>query len=188
MEHLTGGRHKAIVAALAGRRIDARGDDTKQFPIENAPAVREALRALLRRERVGVLVSSAACGADLLALEVALGLDINCHVILPFNRETFRNTSVIDRPGDWGALYDFVLKKTSAANTLTVLENGENNELAYRAVTERIIHDAIEIAAPQHPLAIIVWEGRPRPDKDATADFQRLAQAAGLSERIVSTC
>jgi hypothetical protein len=43
---------------------------------------------------VDSLVCSAACGADLNALEIALERDLSVDVILPTDRETFRQTSV----------------------------------------------------------------------------------------------
>ena len=56
------------VVALAGRRIDAPGADPPRFPPERVPAVRQRLVDMLAAEQAAVLVCSAACGADLVAL------------------------------------------------------------------------------------------------------------------------
>ena len=55
-----------------------------------------------------LVVASAACGSDLLALAAASVLGIRTLVILPFASDIFRETSVVDRPhrAFWGSLYD----------------------------------------------------------------------------------
>ena len=46
------------------------------------------------------------------------------YVLLPAQPEQFRKTSVTDRPGDWGTLYDKVLK-TAKIEVLNVPDNQE---------------------------------------------------------------
>lgn len=175
------------MAALAGRRIDAAGEP-KRFPAERIPAVKIALHDLFQKEQLQILVSSAACGADLLALEIAMQLSMRCHVVLPFAPDKFRVTSVIDRPGDWGELYDIIIKKVIYDQTLVVLDGDGNDAALYTAATKRIIHDALLMAAPRLPLAVTVWEGKPKKGVDATADFRDTAKIEGLAERTVLTC
>src|SRR5262249_29872049 len=99
VEHVT-------VAALAGRRIDPANAAYTRFPLTNVDLVRRRIDDALARLSVSWLVSSAACGADLLAQEAAAARGIEQTVVLPFDRTTFRETSVVDRPGDWGAQFD----------------------------------------------------------------------------------
>ena len=68
-------RHPAVIA-LAGRRIDAPDTDPPRFPLGNIPMVRQRLVDMLAAERADALVCSAACGADLIALEEAERLGI----------------------------------------------------------------------------------------------------------------
>src|SRR6266513_899405 len=109
------------VAALAGRRIDAPDTKEPRFPLPMAPEVRKMLLALLRREKIRLLICSAACGADLIALDAALKLGIRCRVVLPFEPDKFRRTSVVDRPGDWGSLFDHALSVVESSGDLQVL-------------------------------------------------------------------
>jgi hypothetical protein len=46
-------------------------------------------------------------------------------VILPFERRRFRETSVTDRPGDWGPLYDQVI---GSGGDLVILRNEPDDE------------------------------------------------------------
>lgn len=71
------------IAALAGRRIDPQDADDLRFPLSEAEHVVHKLLRRFRQERVVRLVCSAACGADILALEAANELAIPATVILP---------------------------------------------------------------------------------------------------------
>src|ERR1700674_843044 len=109
-----------MVFAIAGRRIDAPDSDTPRFPLRNVGLVSKRVRALLEARKPTALVSSAACGADLIALEQASELGIKYRVILPFDPDRFRITSVVDRPGDWGPVYDRLINKITSSEDLIV--------------------------------------------------------------------
>lgn len=146
--------------ALAGRRIDA-ADGPRRFPLAMADTVRARLEAYFARVGAAHLVVSAACGADLLAVEAAhrsrLGAgDIT--LVLPFSVERFRVTSVTDRPGEWGALYDRAVADAGRAGRLVLL-GLEETEDAYDAATRRIVEEA---AARAPARVCIVTEGAVR--------------------------
>jgi hypothetical protein len=176
------------VLALAGRRIDAEGADPARFPLSQVEAVRRRLNSLMVEQQIGAVVCSAACGADLVALEEAGKLGVRRRVVLPFAKERFRETSVVDRPGGWGEAYDRVIADVEARGDLIELapSAGDEND-AYRAANEAIITEAETIAGPGERIAAIVWEGSSRPKSDATNDFRVLAEDAGFSQRIVLT-
>lgn len=108
------------VVALAGRRVGAPDARQVRFPPRNAPMVEDGVRNCFEKG-VRVLVCSAASGADLLALGVASEMGIRRRVLLPFARALFRETSVADRPGDWGERYDRVLNEVRTAARLSHL-------------------------------------------------------------------
>ena len=95
-----------MIIALAGRRIDAPDAKASRFPLSKVDEVKEKLRALFISLKPKTLVCSAACGADLLALQVAGELGIQRSILIPFDEQLFKSTSVMDRPGDWDLLYD----------------------------------------------------------------------------------
>jgi hypothetical protein len=183
----------ASVIALAGRRIDAPHAGPPRFPLDRAPLVRQQLADLLVEERATALVCSAACGSDLVALEAAEQLGLRRRIVLPFGPERFRGTSVTDRPGDWGPVFDRLIATAEAAGDLVVLNGGDDDDKAYAAANEAIIREAQRLAlaegagSPTRLLAAIVWEGTARAGSDATDDFRRLAQQAGFEERTVLT-
>src|SRR5215212_11987885 len=123
----------AAVVALAGRRVDATGTEPPRFPLENVPVVRKRLAAILAKESAMALVCSAACGTDLIALEEAERLGLRRRIVLPFSPERFRASSVVDRPGNWGPLFDRLVAAASTAGDLVVLDGRADDELAYAA-------------------------------------------------------
>ena len=181
----------ATVVALAGRRVDAVGTHPPRFPPESIPVVRKRLTELFTELRVVALICSAACGADLIALEEAERLGLRFRIVLPFPPERFRETSVLDRPGAWGPVFDRLIAAASASNDLIVL-NGTtgDDETAYAAANEAIVREALalsKVGVPLRRLAVVVWEGSARSGSDATESFRRSTKAAGFEERSVAT-
>jgi hypothetical protein len=178
-----------VVVGLAGRRIDVPNPDVERFPLSNVELVRQRLHDLFRQERPATLVSSAACGADLIALEEAMALGIRRRVVLPCRPERFRLRSVIDRPGDWGPVFDRITDDAISNGDLIVLEDRMVDDRAtYEATNQKIIDEARNLTELGGiPLAVVVWEGASRGDDDLTVAFGREAASKGLRVVHVST-
>jgi len=170
-----------LVIALAGRRVDAATAEVARFPLPNVGIVERRLGELLEREGATALVSSAACGADLVALALAGRRGVRRRIILPFDRDRFRTTSVIDRPGDWGPVYDRVVTEIEAAGDVVTLDGHGDDMEAYLAANETILYEAAALAqgASGPAIAVLVWEGAPRGNDDVTAAFGTRARERG---------
>jgi hypothetical protein len=189
------------IIALAGRRVDPPNTDTSRFPPENVELVRERLRSFLEDRQAAALVCSAACGADLVALEVAKTLGLRRRIVLPFGPERFRETSVVDRPGNWESLYDRTIDAVMQAGDLVVLDGAGEGGAAYAAANERILDEMLQLAGvaaalghkstgyipPETALAVIVWDGQSRGEDDATERFADSARRRGLAVEAVMT-
>lgn len=182
----------ATVVVLAGRRVDAENSETPRFPLAHVNAVKARIRELFQSVNPEALVCSAACGADLLALDVARALQIPAYIVLPFDRAQFRETSVVDRPGDWGLLYDDVLDDAERAGRLTIMEHteGDDNDLYLEAVTAMLdktddvasrTADGQPAAAPGPVTAVAVWDGQSRGEGDVTEFYINEAKQRGYS-------
>jgi hypothetical protein len=167
------------VLALSGRRVDAAHADAARFPLRNVASVRQRLQALMAAHAARALVCSAAAGSDLLALDAALELGLLVRVVLPFERARFRETSVIDRPGDFGPLFDRTLDVVEASHALVVLKGAATPDAAYHAAGEVILDLAAELARPRAPLAVVAWDGHSRGPDDTTAAFASAARGRG---------
>jgi hypothetical protein len=177
-----------MIIALAGRRVDSTDAKESRFPLRNVEIVRTRARAVLKEKGATAVVSSAACGADLIALSEAGELGLRRRVVLPFERKRFRQTSVTDRPGEWGPLYDQVLDAVEAAGDLVILQNGSDDE-AYSAANHAILDEAEALATALHQpaTAVLIWDGASRGDHDLTEEFGAEARKRGLAVTEVRT-
>jgi hypothetical protein len=177
-----------LVIAVAGRRIDATDSEARRFPLANVAVVERALDELFERLAATVLVGSAACGADLVALTVAGRRRMRRRVVLPFDAARFRATSVTDRPGDWGPVYDRVLAELAPTRDVVTLDaRGEDSD-AYVAANEAILGEAAALAPDATDVvAVLVWEGASRGRDDVTAAFGEAARTRGWRVEQVKT-
>ena len=178
-----------MVIAVAGRRIDASDSKVPRFPLHNVPIVERRLEELFERLAVTALVGSAACGADLIALTVAGRRRMRRRVVLPFSPEKFRATSVTDRPGDWGEVYDHVMAELTPTRDIVALKGHSDGNEAYVAANQAIMREAATLAreSKAEVVAVLVWEGTPRADDDVTAAFGDEARKRGWRVEQVKT-
>jgi len=175
------------VLALAGRRTDAPDTDIARFPLSSLAKVRKDLFNLFLDNKAEKLVCSAACGADLVALDVAGELGIERHIIIPFSVSDFRRISVTDRPGAWGPLYDQIIADVSAQGLLQILGLNTNDDSAFSLANKAIIEQAQSLTNGDVPLAVVVWEGESHERIDATREFLQLAQQANFNNISISS-
>ncbi len=108
--------------------------------------------------------------------------------MLPSERNRFRGTSVIDRPGDWGPIYDRILNQVERVKDLVVLQDMPS-EGAYSAANLGILDEAARLAQQVHqPLkAAIVWDGQFSREHDVTGEFGDEARKRGWPVIEIST-
>jgi hypothetical protein len=168
--------------------VDALDARQRRFPSENVDRVKERIQSLFASRNATALVCSAACGADLLALEAAETQHMRRRVVLPFSREVFRRTSVVDRPGDWGARYDRALDQVEEDDDLVALGFREDDSGAYVATNSVILDHAMSLARDLGLgiLAVVVWD-QSRGPGDITEQFLIDATRRDIEVAAVST-
>ncbi len=173
---------RGVVIALAGRRIDAPGASQRRFPAENVELVFNRIHAFFEERKPSALVSSAASGADLLAIAAARELGIARHIILPFAAPDFRQTSVADRGGDWGRRFDEEMARLGDTETPICLNDSRRDNQAYKATNVEILKQARQLASAQGTSvqALIVWNGAARQTEDNTNEFANAARNAEI--------
>jgi hypothetical protein len=183
-------QHGGAVVALGGRRIDAEPTSTPRFPFDQVGRVGREIADQLRRTQAVALVCSAACGADLIALETAQKMGLPTRIILPFPAARFRETSVVDRPRPkfWGSMFDRVTSAARAHGDLIELDAAEADD-AYSMTNGVIIREAKKLVGFKDRersigslrlIALVVWEGASRGSDDNTDEFVQLAQESGF--------
>lgn len=172
------------VVAFAGRRVDPICSKRPAFPLEAVSLVSARIEAYLRRVAPAAVFSAAACGADLLILRAAGRLGIPRTVVLPFDRDLFRKTSVLDRRGYWED-YDNILDRVGTEGGLEILQFRKSGPTAFQAVNTAILDRA---QASRFPVrACIVWEGADKGQADYTAGFRSSAERRGIVVDEIST-
>jgi hypothetical protein len=186
LSRLSGGEKnpRAPVIVEAGRRVDATEATVVRFPPQNVAEVRENIRRVLKNQKPVAVVSSAACGADLLLLDVAREMHVPRHILLPSSPEEFRASSVTDRPGNWGELYSEALRTAS----VEVLKLPEGQE-GYLETNLKLLDRAQALAVQGHTTveALVVWNQRSRGPDDVTAHFLEQAKLRKMPILQIST-
>lgn len=178
-----------MVIALVGRRIDPPDAPVSIFPDHAIELVRERIHDLLERQQATALLCSAACGADLIALGAAGALGIRRRIVLPFEAARFRETSVADRPGDWGPLFDRIIAEVKAKGDLVVLDLKPESDESYTQANRAIVDEASRLAQSSgEPVsAVLVWNGVSRGNGDVTSAYGDAARSRGWRVLEIST-
>jgi hypothetical protein len=172
-----------MIIALAGRRVDNPDAKQHRFPSTDTgiKILRKRIGVMLQSHRAEALVSSAACGADLLALVEAGQLGLRRRVVLPFRRDKFRTTSVTDRPGDWGFIFDEVVNEVEKRGDLLFIQPSSEDK-AHVEANHAIVNEALSLGEKRRVpvVAALVWEGKSRGEDDLTEEFGVYARKMGL--------
>jgi hypothetical protein len=175
---------KGPVIVSAGRRVDAPDAQTPRFPPGNVNEVRQRIVTFFAKESPSAVVCSAACGTDLLVLEVARQARVMREVLLGAEPAVFRKESVTDRPGDWGEMFDEVMR--SAKVEVLKLPSGQEGYLQ----TNLDLLDRAEALAKKFEAsvkALIIWNGQSRGSDDVTGHFLEQAKRRGIPVTQIST-
>jgi hypothetical protein len=177
-----------MVIALSGRRIDAADAGETRFPLANIDLVRMRIRSMLKEQEACALVSSAACGADLIALSEADSLGLTSRIVLPSSRDDFRQSSVADRPGPWVEAYDKVVDAASAKGHLIFMHQ-TSAKPSYFSANRTILDEALALAKKlgTSTSAALIWDGASRGNHDVTEEFGKEARKRELPVIEIST-
>lgn len=177
------------LAVVTGRRVDTIGSDLERFPLRCIPLVKSEIANILSNQSVEMIVSSGACGVDLLALEAAMDAGIRFHLVLPFDCQTFRATSVVDRPGNWGSIFDDALQIAKNDDLLTILNLPSGHDSTYTTTNDYVLDIVSSAGVFSNKLVIVGWEGNPKlSGPDVTDHLRRKAILSGYQQTVVNTC
>jgi hypothetical protein len=154
-----------------GNRIDEPDRDPPRFPADHASEVGRRLEILFGALQPEGLVSAAAAGADLLALEAAAAAGVPTTIALPLSRDEFRRRSVEDQGGDWVVRYEAALARADA-----VVEHDLSDRDDWYLVGNEVILDAAaHLSGGGDVIAVAVRAG----SRSASDDLVERAAARG---------
>ncbi|HET6175207.1 MAG TPA: adenylate/guanylate cyclase domain-containing protein [Gaiellales bacterium] len=175
------------VAHFCGHRIAAVGASGR-FPAEAEQGVSDAIQAELARDTPRYAYGSLASGADILCAEALLARGTELHVVLPFARDAFIESSVAPSGSAWVERFHRCL---SAAFTVTYATDDAfvPDDALYRYAGELAMGLALLRAryldADVRQLA--VWDGNPDPGDGEAGTAQDIAtwRAAGQAVSVI---
>ncbi len=175
---------KGPVVVAAGRRVDAPDAAAVRFPAANVDAVRQKIGDFFGREKASALVCSGACGADLLALQVADQRHVKRYIVLGAEPAEFRKSSVADRPGTWGELFDEAMK----GSKVEVLKVPDGQE-GYLETNLKLLDRAQDVAKQlgTDVMALVIWDEKSRGADDVTDHFLQQAKLRKIPVTQIST-
>jgi class 3 adenylate cyclase len=175
------------VLVFVGHLIDRPGRAVPRFPPEREDAVREAIEAYLRKAPCGVGFAAAACGADILFLEALHAMGAESRIVLPYDREQFREDSVDIVPGaDWNRRYDAVLahaKEVVVASEQRMVRGGVSYEYGFMMLDGAAGVRADELDTELRCVA--VWDGQEGDGPGGTAASVERWRASGRTPDII---
>ena len=138
-----------------------------RLPQESIPAVRDALRAQLKKMGARVGLASASAGADLLFVEAMQELGGTTHIVLPWSQDEFRRTSVQPyEPPDgsvvWESLYNQALARSASVREIGQVYEPSSDvgwEFMMEVTAGIALHTARALRMDIQPL--VLWDGLP---------------------------
>jgi class 3 adenylate cyclase/tetratricopeptide (TPR) repeat protein len=152
---------------FAGHLPDRAGESPR-FPVDMIDDVREILRRELATAHARVGLVSAAAGADLLFIEALNARQGTFHVILPWAKEVFRQTSVKpfeppNQPPIWEPLFDRALNDAVTVRQISQVYEPGNSAVGWEFLMEVSSGMALSIARALRldVQPMVLWDGVP---------------------------
>ena len=175
------------VVAFVGHLLDKSDRPQPRFPAHLEPAVRQALRERLTACNAGIGYSAAACGSDILFLEVLRELGGETHVVMPFCKEQFVENSVAVVTGaGWEQRFESALK--AAAETVYASEKMMTAGTASLEYVGQLLIGLAGLRAAQLETELVplaVWDGKPGDGAGGTADTIAHWRGLGYTVEII---
>ncbi|WP_322750049.1 MULTISPECIES: hypothetical protein [unclassified Frankia] len=175
-----------MIAAFGGVQIDNRDTDPPRFRECDLADVERRTAAALAKLRPRLLVGAAASGADLVVLAAARAEGLGVRVVLPFDVDTFRRTSVENRGPLWCARYDGLIASLKPCE-LEVLGEVEDDEVYHRTNTRLLARAAQLRRTPAEEVVALVLRPIVSHRASVADDLVDKARVAGLPVVEVST-
>lgn len=174
------------IVHFLGHIISAPGSRGR-FPSDQEEEVQAAIAAALDDEDVRFGYGSLAAGADILFAEALLRRGASLHVILPFDRVEFIETSVRSAGAEWVDRFEACFSRAATIRYATEDKYlgddqlfGYCSQLGMGLALLRARH--LSAAAEQ----LVVWDGKPPAGPVGTAVDMYAWQRSGMAQRIIT--
>lgn len=112
-----------MVVVFSGHLLDSEDREVPRFPVSIEDAVAAEIGKVIEAQNIKIGYCSAASGGDLLFAREMIKRELEVNIILPFDREIFRSTSVVHGGIDRSKEYRDVLATASSVTIATEESN-----------------------------------------------------------------
>lgn len=135
------------IIAFAGHMIDQQDRRSPRFPAVVEPDVRASIAATIARLAPAAVITSAACGGDIICAEAALDYGAQLYVILPFaDRDDFIRMSVANAGMEWVERFHAICRRATVAPYFA-RPGGYASDYDFEANQHALIFFALGVAA-----------------------------------------
>lgn len=173
------------VLHYVGHMIAAPGE-AGRFAADSEPRVSENIAACIDERDVGYGFGSLACGADILFAEALLRRGAELHVVLPFDRDEFKQISVARGGPGWLARFDDCLARAASIHYAT--EDSYLGDDALFAYAGRLAMGLALLRATYLDTTVeqvAVWHGAPAEEVAGTSVDVAFWQARGFRTEVI---
>ncbi len=175
------------VIAFAGHLIDRPSRPNPRFPAHLEAAVRLAIEQRLAAVGPAIGFAAAACGADLIFLELMRARGADTHIVLPYGPEQFVPDSVDYLPGTrWRVRFDTAVRKASqviSASDHRLGDGGMSYEYGFRVLDGEAAMHADKLDTEL--VCVAVWDGLPGDGPGGTASSVAHWRQAGRRVEVI---
>jgi len=174
------------IIAFTGHMIDSLGRKVPRFPPVLEERVKDAIRSVLDDLNPGIGYSSAACGSDILFLELMQERKAETNVVLPFEFDDFLKVSVNFAGEHWKDRAHTVLERCSQRVQAT---EGKylGDDLLFDYANHVIMGKALLRSSmlETDPVLLAVWEPSSKAATGGTSDFVQTWESKDLPVHII---
>ncbi len=168
------------VVVFAGHMLDQVGRNPERFPARLADGVKQTIKDWLIQYNGLIGFSSGACGADLLFQEAIQELGGESRIVLPFDAEEFKATSVSYAGDEWSQRFDEVLGRARVVTASP--QRVESSSISYE-YANLVLHGlstvrAVELQTRQ--MGLVVWDRKSGDGPGGTASVVQQWRTLGL--------
>jgi class 3 adenylate cyclase/tetratricopeptide (TPR) repeat protein len=149
------------IVAFSGHVLDQPGSN-RRFPPEAEEIAKKEIAAALDEMGASCGYSSAACGTDILFLEIMIERGAETHIFLPFAKEEFIETSVRRAGGNWVSRFEAVLDQATSIHYVT--KDGYNCEDTLYTFCNDVLLGFAAMRGrgmDENPRLLVFWDGQP---------------------------
>ena len=174
------------IVAFTGHMIDSPGRKVPRFPPVLEERVKDAIRSALDYFDPGIGYSSAACGSDILFLELMQERKAETNVVLPFELEEFLQVSVNFAGDQWQTRADQVLARCTQRVQAT---EGKylGDDLLFDYANHVIMGKALLRSSmlETDTALVAVWDPKSSAATGGTSDFVQTWESKNLPMHII---